>query len=50
MLGARLNTLHNVHYYQTLMAGLRAAIAAGELGAFVRRFYEKRDPDAGAMA
>jgi queuine tRNA-ribosyltransferase len=35
MLGARLNTLHNLHYYQELMAGLRAAIAEGRLGAFV---------------
>src|SRR5262245_65347266 len=25
MLGARLNTLHNLHYYQELMAGLRTA-------------------------
>lgn len=34
MLGARLNTLHNLHYYQELMRGLRAAIAAGRLAAF----------------
>jgi queuine tRNA-ribosyltransferase len=26
MLGARLGTLHNLHYYQALMADLRAAI------------------------
>ena len=31
MLGAHLNTLHNIHYYQNLMARLRQAIAAGEL-------------------
>ena len=35
MLGARLNTLHNLHYYQELMAELRAAIAEGRLGAFM---------------
>jgi queuine tRNA-ribosyltransferase len=29
ILGARLNTLHNLHYYQELMATLRAAIEAG---------------------
>ena len=29
ILGARLNTLHNLHYYLTLAAELRAAIAAG---------------------
>lgn len=50
MLGARLNTLHNLHYYQTLMSGLRAAVAAGDLDGFVRRFYEKRAPEAGLMA
>jgi len=31
MLGARLNTLHNLHYYQELMRDLRQAIAAGQL-------------------
>jgi queuine tRNA-ribosyltransferase len=31
ILGAHLNTLHNLHFYQDLMAGLRAAIAAGRL-------------------
>ena len=42
ILGARLNTLHNVRYYQTLMAGLRAAIEAGRLDAFVRNFHVRR--------
>lgn len=42
ILGARLNTIHNLHYYQTLMRGLREAIAAGELEQFVETFYEKR--------
>jgi len=31
MLGAELNTLHNLHYYQRLMASIRAAIRAGTL-------------------
>jgi queuine tRNA-ribosyltransferase len=31
ILGAHLNTLHNLHYYQDLMRGLRAAIEAGRL-------------------
>ena len=31
ILGARLNTLHNLHFYQELMRGLREAIAAGRL-------------------
>jgi queuine tRNA-ribosyltransferase len=42
MLGGRLNTIHNLHYYQELMAGLRAAIAAGRLADFVREFYAQR--------
>jgi queuine tRNA-ribosyltransferase len=33
ILGARLNTLHNLHYYQELMRELRAAIEAGRLEA-----------------
>ena len=34
ILGARLNTLHNLHYYQQLMRELRAAIAERRLEAF----------------
>ena len=35
ILGARLNTLHNLHYYQELMQGLRAAIETRRLADFV---------------
>ena len=42
ILGARLNTIHNLHYYQTLMVGLRAAIEAAQLDAFVQAFYAER--------
>jgi queuine tRNA-ribosyltransferase len=42
ILGARLNTIHNLFYYQALMAGLRAAIEKGELAAFESRFRERR--------
>lgn len=42
MLGATLNTLHNLYYYQALMEGLRNAIEAGELAQFVTEFYAKR--------
>ena len=42
MLGAQLATIHNLHYYQTLMAGLRGAIEAGTLSAFVDAFYHAR--------
>lgn len=34
ILGARLNTLHNLRYYQNLMRGLREAIAQKRLSAF----------------
>lgn len=37
ILGSRLNTIHNLHFYQELMRGLRGAIAQGELEAFARR-------------
>ena len=42
MLGARLNTLHNLHYYQELMQELRAAIEAGELAACAARLLAER--------
>jgi queuine tRNA-ribosyltransferase len=34
MLGARLNTLHNLHFYQKLMRELRGAIEGGRLSEF----------------
>jgi len=42
ILGARLNTLHNLHYYHDLMAGLRAAIRSGSMEAFVKDFRARR--------
>ncbi|GGP59797.1 tRNA guanosine(34) transglycosylase Tgt [Shewanella saliphila] len=39
ILGARLNTIHNLRYYQMLMEGLRGAIQTGTLDAFVKEFY-----------
>jgi queuine tRNA-ribosyltransferase len=42
ILGARLNTIHNLHYYLSLMRGLRAAIAEGRLDGFVAEFYARR--------
>ena len=44
ILGARLNTLHNLHYYQALMRALREAIATGRLGDFIDDFYARRAP------
>ena len=42
ILGARLNTLHNLHYYQELMRELRSAIERGTLQADSRRLLEQR--------
>jgi len=42
ILGARLNTIHNLHYYLDLMRGLREAIRAGGLAAFRERFRDAR--------
>ena len=42
MISGMLLTWHNLHYYQQLMAGLRDAIAAGRLDAFVAQFHADR--------
>jgi len=43
ILGARLNTLHNIHYYNSLLAGLRKAIEARRLQDFTADFYAVRE-------
>ena len=42
ILGSQLATMHNLRYYQRLMAGLREAIAGHALEAFVAEFYARR--------
>ncbi len=42
ILGARLNTIHNLHYYLQLMREMRTAIDAGRFSEFRRRFAEDR--------
>ncbi len=42
ILGARLNTIHNLYYYQELMQQIRDAIEANEFDTFVEEFYELR--------
>ena len=42
ILGARLNTIHNLHYYLQLMMELREAIAAGRLAHTAARLLEQR--------
>jgi len=42
ILGSRLNTIHNVTYYQTLMREIRESIQSGEFDAWKRQFSEDR--------
>jgi len=42
IIASMLMTWHNLHYYQELMAGMRAAIAAGTFDAFETRFRAQR--------
>ncbi|GAA6173956.1 tRNA guanosine(34) transglycosylase Tgt [Colwellia sp. KU-HH00111] len=42
ILGSQLNTLHNLHFYQKVMQGLRDAIEQGKLDDFVETFYALR--------
>jgi len=50
MLGARLNTIHNLHYYQELMSGMREAIVAGQLSQFAENFHTMRGDSVSAVA
>ncbi len=42
MLGARLNTIHNLHYYLQLMSEMRAAIESHTFADFVKKFHAER--------
>ena len=42
ILGARLNTIHNLHYYQSLMAQMRSSIETDDFEAFKLQFAVKR--------
>lgn len=50
ILGSQLNTIHNLHYYQDLMAGLRSALEQGKLSAFVDEFYRLRGQETPPLA
>lgn len=39
MLGAQLNTIHNLRFYQNLMANMRKALSEGTFAAFLSAFY-----------
>ena len=43
ILGARLNTIHNLYYYQQLTGEIRAAIEAGKFADFAARFRQMRN-------
>ena len=43
LLGSRLNTIHNHHYYQELMQGMRLAIETGQFADFKKNFYALRE-------
>ena len=40
----RLNTMHNLHHYSTLMNKIREAIAASEYGTFREEFRRRWRP------
>jgi queuine tRNA-ribosyltransferase len=42
ILGAQLNTIHNLRYYQNLMSGMRDAIENDSLDQFVDDFYQQQ--------
>ena len=44
ILGSRLNTIHNLHFYLDLMRRLREAIEGGRVEAFARDFLARRQP------
>lgn len=42
ILGAQLNTIHNLRFYQNVMSGLRSAIAEHRLDDYLQEFYGKQ--------
>ena len=48
MVGARLCSIHNLHFYLEMLSGARRAIEAGTFAAFHRKFLERfpRSPKA----
>jgi len=49
ILSARLNTIHNLHYYQKIMREMREAIEEDRFDEFVKDFYAKRSQSAQDM-
>ena len=42
ILGSRLNTIHNLHYYQYLIAEMQQAIETNSFSLFKKNFYDKQ--------
>ena len=42
ILGAQLNTIHNLHFYQQHMAAIRAAIENSRLDEYAAEFYQQQ--------
>jgi queuine tRNA-ribosyltransferase len=43
ILGAQLNTIHNLRYYQTVMEDIRTALDEGRFMAFRKQYYQQFD-------
>ncbi len=43
MLGGRLNSIHNLFFYQNLVSGLRSALDSGTFDDFVKRYYQEQE-------
>ena len=50
ILSSRLNSIHNIHFYQSVMAQARGAIAQGRYGEFLTRFLSRLRQGEGAEA
>jgi len=50
ILGARLNTIHNLHYFQDFMRDIRQAITDGQFAQFSRDFCRMQPPDTESVA
>lgn len=42
MLGARLASIHNLHYYQQLMQSIRSALDEERFEEFIQQFYAEQ--------
>jgi queuine tRNA-ribosyltransferase len=42
ILGAQLNTIHNIHYYLNLMSEIRDALDQDQFPEFIKEFHQNR--------